>query len=400
MDLDLSTDNAHFRDEVRTFLNENLPAEVKKANYLGSTIVIDHDLLWQWHRILHKKGWAAPSWPKEYGGTGWSIVERFIYTSEYARAGAPRLSPQGLGMVGPVIIGHGTDEQKAFYLPRILSGKDSWCQGYSEPGSGSDLASLQTRAVRDGDDYIVNGVKIWTSNAHDSNRIFCLVRTDPDVKKQEGITFLLIRMDSPGIKVEPIVNIAGDHEFNQVFFDDVRVPQHERVGAENDGWTVAKYLLEFERGGGAFGASARAQLEEVERLGKATGSSGGSLTDDPDFSRRLAEAEVLLTAIEFTEQRSIAEIAKRGRPGAASSMLKVCRSQIMQSVGELAKDAIAYHAAAHQPEARKPGANIDIDTTFEELPVMPRYLNNHYLSIAGGSDEIQRNIIAKLILGM
>jgi alkylation response protein AidB-like acyl-CoA dehydrogenase len=400
MDLDLSTQDTGFRDEVRAFLNDNLPDDIKQAEYLGSTIMIDHEPLQRWHQILNARGWAAPNWPEGFGGTGWSVVERYVFESEYARAGAPRLSPLGIGMVGPVIIGHGTQEQQNNYLPRILSGEDVWCQGYSEPGSGSDLASLQTRAVKDGDDYIVNGTKIWTTNAHNANHIFCLVRTDPDVRKQEGITFLLIDMDTPGIKVKPIINIADDHEFNQVFFDDVRVPQQNRVGAENNGWTVAKYLLEFERGGGAFAAKLRALLDEVRLVADATGSSGGRLADDSDFSRRFADIGIMLTGVEYTEHRAIAEIAERGRPGPTSSMLKLKRTEMTQAIGELAKDAVAYYGAPHQPEARKPGANVDLVTSFQELPVMPRYLNDRYHGIAGGSDEIQHNIVAKMILGM
>jgi len=253
MDLAMRSEDVAFRDEVRAFLKENLTDDLKAHARLTPGILADQDLRVEWLKRLHKRGWAAPSWPKEYGGAGFNVMQRFIWASECAAAGAPVSSNMGLSMVGPTLMGHGTDEQKAYYLPRILDGTDWWCQGYSEPGSGSDLASLQCRATSDGDDYIVNGTKLWTTGAHQSNKMFCLVRTDPNAaKKQEGISFILIdEFPAKGIKIDPIITLAGDHEVNQVFFDDVRVPKKNRVGAENNGWTVAKYLLEFERGGAA-----------------------------------------------------------------------------------------------------------------------------------------------------
>ncbi|MDP6815837.1 MAG: acyl-CoA dehydrogenase family protein, partial [Alphaproteobacteria bacterium] len=327
--------------------------------------------------------------------------ERYLFAIEYARAGAPRLSPLGLGMVGPALMGHGSEAQKAHYLPRILSAEDVWCQGYSEPGSGSDLASLQCRADGDGEDYLVNGSKIWTTNAHHANRMFCLVRTSNEGKPQEGISFILIEMDSPGISIEPIRIIGGDHEFNQVFFSDVRVPKANRVGAENDGWTVAKYLLEFERGGSAHGAGLRVALDRVRRM--AVGrrhSDGRQLVAENAFARRLAALDVELTSVEYTEHRTMAEIAKRGRPGPASSMLKTRGTEVQQAISELAMQAIGYYAAPDQLEARQPGANVEPIGLDDEVPTMAQYLNDRAASIYGGSNEIQRNIMAKLVLGL
>ena len=251
MHLGLSEKDIVFRDEVRAFLRDNLTPELVAAGTKATSVFVEPEYTLAWQKKLHAKGWVAPSWPKEFGGPGWSEMQRYIFASECAIAGAPPLAPMGLGMVGPCIIGYGTPEQKAFYLPRLLAGEDYWCQGYSEPQSGSDLASLSLKAVRDGDSYILNGSKIWTTHAHHANRMFCLVRTDSEGKPQQGITFLLLEMDVPGITVDPIITLAGEHELNQVFFDNVRVPVSGRLGEENDGWTVAKYLLEFERSGGS-----------------------------------------------------------------------------------------------------------------------------------------------------
>jgi len=337
----------------------------------------------------------------EHGGTGWDPMRRYLFAAEYARAGALRLVPQGLSMVAHAIMGHGSAEQKAFYLPRILSGEDVWCQGYSEPGSGSDLASLQCRAVADGDDYIINGSKIWTTSAHYADRMFCLVRTKTMGKPQAGITFLLLEMDTPGLTVEPIHILGGDHEFNQVFFEDVRVPQANRLGAENEGWTVAKYLLEFERGGDARAARQRTRLDEARRLASARRRSDGrSLLEEPGFAADLAALEIELTTVEFTEMRTMAEIAKRGSPGPASSMLKTRSTEVQMAISELAMRAIGYYAAPHQPEERLAGANLEPLGQRDEMSITARYLNDRAGSIYGGSNEIQRNIMAKLVLGM
>ncbi len=401
MDIELSDDLRAFQAEVRTFLEDNLTPELREAARLCTTIVAERGATLAWQRILYDKGWVAPNWPVEHGGPGWSVEQRYIFAQEHARAGAPRLLPGGLSLVGPAIMGHGSAEQKAYFLPRILSGEDLWCQGYSEPGAGSDLASLQCRAVPDGDDYVINGSKIWTSYAHYSNWMFCLVRTKTDGKPQAGITFLLLEMDTPGIKVEPLHIMGGDHEFNQVFFQDARVPQGNRVGAENEGWTVAKYLLEFERGGDARAARQRTRLDEARRLAAARRKiDGRSLLEEPGFASALAAVEIELNTVEFTEARVMAEIAKRGNPGSASSMLKTRATEVQMAISELAMRAIAYYAAPHQPEERLEGANLEPIGWRDEMSITARYLNDRAGSIYAGSNEIQRNIMAKLVLGM
>src|SRR5215472_10778225 len=294
MNLELSPEDLAFRDDVRAFLDKSLTPELCDAGRRTTSVFTDPRYSLAWQRILHAKGWAAPSWPKEYGGTGWNDMQRYIFARECARAGAPSLAPMGLRMVAPAIMRYGTDEQRAHYLPRILSGEDYWCQGYSEPGSGSDLASLQLRAVSDGDDYVLNGSKIWTTHAHFANRMFCLVRTRFEGKPQAGITFLLLNMASPGITVKPIVTLAHEHEVNQVFFDNVRVPREYRLGAENDGWTVAKYLLEFERGGGS-AAGLKVSLGRIRELARQrSGDDGACLLDDESFASRLATVAVAI----------------------------------------------------------------------------------------------------------
>ncbi|MEQ8299521.1 MAG: acyl-CoA dehydrogenase family protein [Hyphomonas sp.] len=395
MNLDLTQEDADFRDEVRTFLKENLSEELAIAGRLVTSVFSEPEFSLPWLQILHARGWAAPSWPVEYGGTGWSEMQRYIFASECARAGAPSLSPMSLNMVGPCIIGHGTPEQKAHYLPRILSGEDYWCQGYSEPGSGSDLASLSLKAVSDEDDYILNGTKIWTTHAHHANRMFCLVRTRFDGKPQEGITFVLLDMNLPGIKVDPIITLAGEHEVNQVFFDEVRVPKAGRLGAENDGWTVAKYLLEFERGGGS-SAGLEAAVARIRKLANKS----GLMTTCPAFPGKLAAAEISLEAIKITEQRVSSALSRGGNPGPAASMLKVQRTEMMQRIDALGIEAGGSYACVEQMEARQPGSNVDPVGPGDLLTLMPRYLNNRAGSIYGGSNEVQRNIMAKLVLGL
>ncbi|WP_084421337.1 acyl-CoA dehydrogenase family protein [Henriciella litoralis] len=396
----LSLDKKHedFRAEVRQFLAENLPSELAEAGRLTTSSFSEPQHNLPWLKILNKKGWAAPHWPQEYGGPGWDEMQRYIFATECAKAGTPPLSPMGLQMVGPCIMGYGTDEQKAYYLPRILAGEDYWCQGYSEPGSGSDLASLQMKAVSDGDDYVLNGSKIWTTQAHHANKMFCLVRTSSDGKPQQGITFLLLDMKTPGIRVEPIITIAGEHEVNQVFFDDVRVPKSGRLGEENDGWTVAKYLLEFERGGGS-SAGVEAALERVRIMAHAEPAGGGKrLADDSAFSRKLSQTYIDLEAIKITEQRVTAALAGGENPGPASSMLKTARTEILQQVDTLGIEAAGIYAGVEQMAARQPGANIEPIGPAHSLTAMPRYLNNRAATIYGGSNEVQRNVMAKLLL--
>ncbi|MEJ1969045.1 MAG: acyl-CoA dehydrogenase family protein [Rhizomicrobium sp.] len=400
MNLDLSPAELAFRDEVRAFLASALTPELREAGRRMTSVFIDKRWSLAWQNILHAKGWVAPSWPTRFGGTGWSDMQRCIWSAECARAGAPALAPMGLRMVGPCIMRYGTEAQKAHYLPRILSGEDYWCQGYSEPGSGSDLASLQLRAVSDGDDYVLNGLKIWTTHAHWANRMFCLVRTRTDGKPQAGITFLLLDMATPGIGVRPIITLAGEHEVNQVFFDDVRVPKTGRLGEENDGWTVAKYLLEFERGGGS-GAGLKIALGRIRELAsKQEGGDGERLIDDEFFAARLAAAAIAVEAIEMTEHRVMSALSAGRNPGPASSLLKMQGTEAMQRLDELAVEAAGVYAAVDQPAARLPGSNIAPIGPPDGLLAMARYFNNRAASIYGGSNEIQRDIVARLVLGL
>ncbi|MFC6197026.1 acyl-CoA dehydrogenase family protein [Ponticaulis profundi] len=393
MNLDLTPEDLEFREEVRTFFAENLTDKLARAGKLATSVFMEPEYSLEWQKILHKKGWVAPGWPKKYGGTGWTEVQRYIYETEYALAGAPSLAPMGLNMVGPCIIGYGTEEQKNFYLPRILAGEDYWCQGYSEPGSGSDLASLSLKAESDGDDYILNGTKIWTTHAHHANRMFCLVRTKADGKPQQGITFLLLEMDTPGIKVDPIITLAGEHEVNQVFFDNVRVPKSGRLGEENDGWSVAKYLLEFERSGGS-SAGLEVSVKRARKILK------DQAPDDAALKRRLAEAEIRVEAIKMTEQRVLAAVSSGNNPGPAASMLKMQRTETMQMVDELAVAISGTYTGVAQIQALDPSSNETPVGPENMVTIMPRYLNNRAASIYGGSNEVQRNIIAKAVLGL
>lgn len=400
MNLDLTPEDLAFRDEVRAFLESALTPELRQAGRRATSVFMDKQFSLAWQKILHQRGWVAPSWPVEYGGPGWNEMQRHIFAAECARAGAPSLAPMGLKMVGPVIMGYGTPEQKAHYLPRILSGEDYWCQGYSEPGAGSDLAALQLRAELDGDNYVLSGSKLWTTHAHWANRMFCLVRTRTEGKAQAGITFLLLDMQTPGIKVDPIVTLAGEHEVNQVFFDNVRVPVSGRVGEENAGWTVAKYLLEFERGGGS-AAGLKVALERLRDLARQEASDqGGPLIEDPAFRAKLAGAGVALDAIEMTEHRVLAALASGNAPGPASSMLKTQGTELMQRLDEIALEGLAHYGAVHQLEARAPGSNQPFIGPEHGLTATARYLNDRAASIYGGSNEIQRDIMARLVLGL
>jgi len=377
-----------------------LTEELREAGKLTASVFSEVEYSSKWHKILYKKGWIGASWPEEYGGTGWDDMQRYIFRSECASSGAPSPTAMGLAMVGPVLMKHGTQKQKDFYLPRILSGEDFWCQGYSEPGSGSDLASLQCKAVRDGDHYLVNGTKIWTTHAQYANRIFCLVRTDNSGKPQQGITFLLIDMDTPGIEIKPIITLAGDHEVNQTFFDDVKVPVENVVGEENDGWTVAKYLLEFERGGG-YAAALQEQARRIKSIAsKERSDSGESLLEDKNFSRVLNEVEIEVQAVLMTEHRIMSDIAERGHPGPASSILKSRGSELKQTLDELAVSAMGYYTLPLQNEARKLGSNFEVIGPDYGVTIYPQYLNNRATTIYGGSNEVQKNIMAKFVLGL
>jgi alkylation response protein AidB-like acyl-CoA dehydrogenase len=400
MDLALSKEEQAFQDEVRAFLDEKLDDSLREAGRLTGGVFAEFEYGLRWHKILNERGWAAPSWPEEYGGPGWSVIQRYIFETETARANAPRIFNMGVQMVGPVVMKFGTDEQKADILPKILSGEYVFCQGYSEPGSGSDLASLQLRAEDKGDHYLLNGSKIWTTYAHHANMMFCLVRTSKEGKPQEGITFLIFDRTLPGITVDPIITLAGDHEVNQVFFENVVVPKGALVGEENRGWTVAKYLLEHERGGGTYSPRLKVKIEKLKKIAESEQSHGGRLIDDAGFRRRIAEAEIMVTALEYTEKRVISAIAQRGRPGAESSMMKLRGSEVLQHVSELAVEAMAHYGLPYQPEARIPGANIEPIGPDYGLTAMPQHLNNRAATIYAGSSEVQRNIIAKAVLGL
>ena len=411
MHLNLSREDEAFRDEVRSFLDEALTPELRRTAKRMTSVYADYETTIAWHTALYRKGWVAPQWPVEYGGCDWSVVQHYIFSTEFARAGTPPLSPMGVGMCGPVLIGHGTDEQKSYYLPRILSATDFWCQGYSEPQSGSDLASLQMSAVSEGDDYILNGSKIWTTHAQYANRMFCLVRTSREDIPQRGITFLLLDMDTDGVEVEPLTMLSGEHVQNQIFFTDVRVPKKNIVGKENDGWTVAKYLLEFERGGHAYAPGLHQRLNRIRSIASTEPEGGGApLAEDKAFTAKMDEAWVEITALEYTEHRIMSAMSQGGSPGATSSMLKTRGTEVSQRLTEIALEAVAYYAVPFQPQATSPGGGIigypAIQPPAEPvgpehaLTVAPKYLNDRAGSIYAGSNEIQRNIMAKAVLGL
>jgi alkylation response protein AidB-like acyl-CoA dehydrogenase len=389
VDLSFSPEEEAFRDEVRAFLAEAKPLLPRGLGAPEAATRTRDDYM-AWHKLLYKKGWAAPHWPKQYGGPGWSATQRYIFNEECAAAEMPPMVVFGLNMLAPVLYTFGSEAQKKKYLPRILSGEDWWCQGYSEPGSGSDLASLRLRAVRDGAHYILNGQKTWTTLAQYADWIFCLVRTDTEVKPQEGISFLLIDMKSPGVSVKPIVVLDGANEVNEVFFDDVRVPAENLVGEENKGWSYAKFLLVNERSGIANTARSKPALERLKEFARA------ELADDDDFSRKLAETEIDLAVLEFTELRTLAAEAKGEMAGPESSILKIRGTELQQRISELAEEAVGYYAF---PYDRGLGANERFGPDFA-LGAAGRYFNMRKVSIYAGSNEIQRNIIAKAVLGL
>ena len=399
MDISFSDEHEAFRGEVRAFLDAALSEDLKEAQRLCPGIFLDYEHNIRWHRILYRQGWVAPSWPQRHGGAGWDLMRRYIWSLEASGAGAPSLAPMGLGMCGPMLIGHGSKAQQAELLPRILSGEDYWCQGYSEPGAGSDLASLQLRAESDGEDYVLNGSKIWTTHAHYANKMFCLVRTKAGGKPQQGITFLLLDMGSPGIRVEPILFASGAHEVNQVFFDNVRASKANIVGQEHQGWTVAKHLLEFERGGGGLAAQ-QAALGRVRRLAQRVPQGTDALMDDADFRHRLDGAEIKLQAAMHTELRIMAALSKGDNPGPESSIMKNLSADIGQRLTELALEALGAYIAPLQTAAPAPGRNFEPVGPADGELVFSRYCNLRANSIAGGTNEVQKNIVAKLVLGL
>ncbi|MDZ7781623.1 MAG: acyl-CoA dehydrogenase family protein [Halioglobus sp.] len=392
MDTRFSEQDLAFRDEVRAFLAEAWDEELKAR--VGNLQTMKEGMI-EWQHRLNAQGWMAPNWPVEHGGTGWSVTQTFIFNSERAAAGAPDVMPFGVVMVAPVIIAYGNDEQKSRFLPRILSSEDWWCQGYSEAGAGSDLASVKTRADRDGDDYVVNGSKIWTTYAQYANWIFCLVRTDSSGRKQEGITFLLIDMESPGVTVRPIDTIDGFHHLNEVYFDNVRVPVENRIGEEGEGWTYAKSLLVQERLSIAEVANSKRGLNEVRELARREINGGVSLLDDPLFARRLTDIEIDLMAVEYTELRALAAIAEGNTPGPESSLLKLQGTEIQQRVQELRMDVAGYYSGTLQGELSAEELGHDYADAAQK-----QYFRGRASSIYGGSNEIQKNITAKYVLGL
>ncbi len=399
MDLRFTPEETAFRDEVRAFMKEKLPAAVRNKLIEGRRLSKD-DLV-DWQRILNANGWAVPHWPKEWGGTGWSPVEIYLFRDEMQQAPAPEPLPFGVNMLGPVLIAFGSDEQKKKFLPRIANLDDWWCQGFSEPGSGSDLASLKTSAKRVDGHYVVDGQKTWTTLAQYADWIFCLVRTDPAVKKQEGISFLMIDMKTPGITVRPIQTIDGGHEVNEVFFDDVTVPAENLIGQENKGWDYAKFLLGNERTGIARVGASKARIRRLKELAGLEQAGGKPLMADERFRAKITAVEVELKALEMTELRVVAARTKSNKPDPASSILKIKGSEIQQNITELLLEVVGPYAlpdqTSHDESERWNEPPIGPDWGG---PLAPQYFNTRKTTIYGGSNEIQKNIIAKAILGL
>jgi alkylation response protein AidB-like acyl-CoA dehydrogenase len=402
MDMDFSAADETFRAEVRQFLERELTPELRRGGRLTSGVFAEQDIALPWQRKLHAQGWAAPHWPVSAGGPGWSPVQRYIFETECARAGAPVLPFMALKLVGPVIYTFGTDAQKATYLPAILDGSDFWAQGFSEPGSGSDLASLRTKAVREGNVYRVNGSKIWTTQAQYANRIFCLVRTNMQAKAQRGISFLLMDMDLPGITVRPIKSVSGDHEVNEVFFDDVLVPAENLVGAEGEGWSIAKFLLDNERGGSCFAPAFLVQIDRLRRCARAQSDGNGrSMAESPLFRDRLARTAIAAEALEITELRVLADMTAGREAGPISRTTKLIASEIRQEIDALAVDLYGYSGLQLPEERPFYGAEMPLAVgTAEAQIASAQYLNSRAWSIFGGTSEIQLNIIAKAALGL
>ncbi|MFY9337938.1 MAG: acyl-CoA dehydrogenase family protein [Mycobacterium sp.] len=410
MDLTWSSRDLEFRDEVRAFLDEKLTPDLRQAGRLMTSVYADHEASMAWQAILHERGWAAPAWPVEYGGCDWTLTQHYIFSRESTLAGAPSLSPMGIMMVAHAIIAFGTPEQKGYFLPRILTGEVFFCQGYSEPEAGSDLAALSMAAIDDGDDLVCTGSKIWTTHAMEANWIFALVRTTRSARKQQGITFVLIDMSTPGIEIRPLVMTSGEEIQTQIFFDSVRVPKSNVIGRIDDGWTVAKYLLEFERGGGAAAPALQVMAEAIAAAAqRQPGPACGALIDDPAFAAKLADARIRTEVLEILEYRVLTTVAAGRNPGAASSMLKILSTELSQVITELAMEAAGPRGRVYQPHGTRPGGPVSDFTPPDDgyvsgeawQAVAPlRYLNDRAGSIYAGSNEIQRNILAKATLGL
>mgnify|MGYP001458084169 FL=1 len=391
MDINFSDADNQFRQEVKDYLENKYPKHVKEKQNNGEQLT-KQDMI-DYHKSLYEQGWAGYNWPVEYGGTGWSPTQIYIFQEELGYANTPTILPFGLNMVGPVIYTFGNEEQKKRFLPDILEFNTWWCQGYSEPGSGSDLASLKTKAVRDGDHYIVNGSKTWTTLAQNADWIFCLVRTETTQKKQEGISFLLIDMKTEGIEVKPIITIDGDHEVNSVFFTDVKVPAENLIGEEGKGWTYAKFLLAHERFGIAGVPNQKYSLKLLKERIK-------DFADD-DLKKKIADYEIELSALEFTELRTLAALANGGHPGAESSIIKIKGTELQQRLTEMYVEAAGQYILPYEgPEGFNSNNTPSSNVSDFSSQAVSRYLNFRKTSIYGGSNEIQKNIIAKAILGV
>ncbi len=390
----LSEDDLAFQQEVREFLATAWVADTELQERIRNHDTMKAGMI-EWQHRLNEKGWMAQHWPVEHGGTGWSVTQGFIFNSERAAVGAPEPIAFGVTMVASVILAYGSDEQKARFLPRILNSEDWWCQGYSEPGAGSDLASLKTKAELEGDEYVINGSKIWTTYAQYADWIFCLVRSDNSGRKQEGITFLLIDMSTPGITVRPIDTIDGFHHLNEVFFDNVRVPVENRIGEEGKGWTYAKSLLVHERLSIAEVADSKRALHEVRELARREINGGDCLLEDALFAKRLTDTEIELMALEYTELRALADIAEGKPPGPESSLLKLQGTEIQQAIQELRMDVVGYYSQALQGDLNTEQFGHDVADLAQKL-----YFRGRASSIYGGSNEVQKNITAKYVLGL
>ena len=402
MDLNFTAEEVAFRHQVRGFLADSLPADIQHKVLNG--LILERDDYVRWQRVLHARGWGCASWPAQFGGPGWTSVQQYIFEEECAAAGAPRAIPFGLKMVAPVIMAFGSKAQQDRYLPRILAAEEWWCQGYSEPGAGSDLASVKTRAELvksgDGDHYLVNGQKTWTTLGQYADWIFCLVRTDTAVKPQQGISFLLIDMKTPGVTVRPIITMDGAHEVNEVWLEDVRVPVENLVGEENKGWTYAKFLLGHERTNIAGIGIAKRELARLKRIASLEIKNDKPLIKDPLFAARIAQVDIDLMALEITNLRVLSAEAERRAPGPEASILKIKGTEIQQAITELLTQAVGPYALPLRREAMAAGYQGEHIGPPYAASLSANYLNMRKLSIYGGSNEIQKNIIAQMILGL
>ncbi len=400
MDLTFSDEELAFRDEIRRVMQTEFPQDIRDQS--DANIEISRDDQIRYQKWLAERGWFAINWPEEFGGTGWTPVQKYLFMQELADVNAPTVVPFGVSMVGPVIYTFGNEEQKQRFLPDILDSNVWWCQGYSEPGSGSDLASLKTRADRDGDHYIVNGTKTWTTLAHHADWIFCLVRTSSDVaRRQEGISFLLVDMATPGVTVKPIITIEGDREVNEVHFEDVRVPVENLVGEEGKGWTYGKVLLQHERTNIAAVPQCKLRMRRLKQQAAKSVRGALPLIHDRNFMRKFAAVEVELKALEFTELRTLAAVASGKAPGPESSILKFVGTEMQQAIDELYVEAAGYYALPFVPGQYDAGFPVDERIgEGNETSTALRYFNFRKASIYGGSNEIQKNIVAKHVLGL